>query len=199
VCGCLADNMDRIHVRNTIPIIGGADGMTTKNKRDLAADLAICEAATAGPVDYFESIDSEYEYEVCRKDLLDTIIASVITDQDARFIAEAFEGWPVAIRRAMAAEKSLEEETRMTHRLVECADAASKRANTAEAEVALLKSELIDVYQRAQNDVRRRDGGMCVGTVTFADHSFAKRLVRDLEPILFPEVTAHDTQENNGR
>lgn len=46
------------------------------------------------------------------------------------------------------------------------------------------------VFQRAKNDVARREGGQCYGTVTFADYPFAKRLVRDLQPILFPEVEA---------
>ena len=144
--------------------------MTTENKRDLASDLAICEAATAGPAQYMRSVHSEYDYEICRPDFFDTIIASAITEKDAKFIAESFEGWPEAIRRAMAAE----------------------------AEVARLRSELMIVFQRANNDVRKRDGGMSVGTNTFADYPFARRLVRDLEPILFPEVSADATQENNG-
>ncbi|MEK4360783.1 hypothetical protein NYE48_27640 [Paenibacillus sp. FSL M7-1455] len=79
--------------------------MTTETKRDLVADLALCEAAITGPVEYFASIDSEYEYEVCRKDFLNTIIASVIDERDARMITEAYTGWPHAILRAMAAEE----------------------------------------------------------------------------------------------
>lgn len=56
------------------------------------------------------------------------------------------------------------------------------------AENERLRSVIMGVYQRARNDVARREGGQCVGTVTFADYPFAKRLVREMESILFPEV-----------
>lgn len=52
--------------------------------RDLEADLAICEAATPWPW----AVDDGF---------LDVISEEI-------FIAEAREGWPYAIRRAMAAE-----------------------------------------------------------------------------------------------
>lgn len=58
--------------------------MTTAPKnqaRDLEADLAICEAATSGPWE---------------------------NEANIRFAAEAREGWPYAIRRALAAEEEID-------------------------------------------------------------------------------------------
>lgn len=81
----------------------------TTNKRDLHADLAICDAATAGELFYMPSIHSEYTYEVCRHDFMDTIVASVIEQKDAEFITNAYEGWSEAIRRAIAAEAENEQ------------------------------------------------------------------------------------------
>lgn len=52
--------------------------MTTENKRDLATDLAICEAAA-----------------IHRYNLI----------PNGKFAAKAFDGWPEAIRRAIAAEE----------------------------------------------------------------------------------------------
>lgn len=72
--------------------------MTTNIKRDLHADLAICEAATAGP----------WETSGCGSWSVETrisgITGEVYEDADATLIAEAREGWPEAIRRAIEAE-----------------------------------------------------------------------------------------------
>lgn len=72
--------------------------MTTENKRDLAADLVLCEAATPGPwtVKY-----NDFLY-----DANGELLAELMGDgaNDAIF-TEAREGWPHAIRRAMAAEE----------------------------------------------------------------------------------------------
>jgi len=76
----------------------------TEIKRDLLDDLAICDAATEGPFHYMRSIHSESAYEVCERNFLDTIVASVIIEEDARLLTEAREGWAHAIRRAIAAE-----------------------------------------------------------------------------------------------
>lgn len=77
----------------------------------------------------------------------------------------AREGWPEAIRRALAAE----------------------------AENERLREALMNVYQKARNDVARWGGGQCVGTQTFSDRTFARRIVRDIEPLLFPEVVVDET------
>ena len=72
-------------------------------KRDLHADLAICNAATAGHwawgVDTGESLLKN-----SRGVPFVFISEPGITDADARFIAEARTGWPHAIERALAAE-----------------------------------------------------------------------------------------------
>lgn len=73
-------------------------------KRDLLADMAICDAATEGPLHYMRSIHSEFAYEICERNFLDTIVATAIDEKDAAFITEAREGWVHAIRRALAAE-----------------------------------------------------------------------------------------------
>jgi hypothetical protein len=81
---------------------------TSKNQaRDLEADLAICEAATPGP----------YTIEPCRcgHSACKFVFICKITysdgrllPEDARFIAEAREGWPYAIRRALEAEAEID-------------------------------------------------------------------------------------------
>ena len=81
----------------------------TDKKRDLHADLALCEAATPGVWDielegkwanvdtYIEGIPG-YPY-----------ICQYCKVEDARFIAEAREGWPHAIRRALEAGELIAE------------------------------------------------------------------------------------------
>lgn len=74
--------------------------------RDLEADLAVCEAATPGP------------YNIrpcgCGHPACDQVFISItkadgrLTPEDARFIAEAHEGWPYAIRRALEAEAEID-------------------------------------------------------------------------------------------
>ena len=71
--------------------------------RDLEADLAICEAATPGP----------YRIKPCECGCGRVLLSITLTDgrflpEDARFIAEAREGWPYAIRRALAAEAEVD-------------------------------------------------------------------------------------------
>ena len=82
--------------------------MTTASKnqaRDLEADLAICEAATPGPwlIDEANkgvmSIGDQEGFE---------ITTDILRDEDAVFIAEAREGWPYAIRRALEAEAEVD-------------------------------------------------------------------------------------------
>lgn len=74
--------------------------------RDLEADLAICEAATPGP---YRTWRCECGSPVC-----DQVFISVtnsdgrLNPEDARFYAEARDGWPYAIRRAMKAEEEID-------------------------------------------------------------------------------------------
>jgi hypothetical protein len=75
-------------------------------KRDLHADLAICNAATAGPWEW--GVDNgESLLQNSRGVPVVFISEPGITDADARFIAEARTGWPHAIERALAAEKEV--------------------------------------------------------------------------------------------
>lgn len=167
-----------------------AADLVTEPKRDLLHDLAICEAATVGPVDYFVSIDSEYEYEVCRKDYLDTIIASVITDQDARFIAEAFEGWPEAIRRAMAAEERVSELCYSNAYYIDAADRAKDDAYWTEQENVKLREALHGML----NAVER--GALVKQKMSAAlDHDIR----RAKEALDYGGNGGETTQENNGR
>ena len=109
--------------------------MTEQDKRDLAKDLALCEAGTKGPVKwwrYGEQYVLEGQYGVLPVVLSttweETPDGNVIKDSiaiavrhagmlealwpehpDARRIAESWEGWPHAIRRAMAAEERVAE------------------------------------------------------------------------------------------
>lgn len=67
--------------------------MTTENKRDFAADRAICDAATSGPwnirISYYGGM--RYDVRSARFDL------RLHNEPDARFIAEARNGWPAAL------------------------------------------------------------------------------------------------------
>ncbi|MBY0023808.1 hypothetical protein J2W97_000806 [Paenibacillus jamilae] len=124
--------------------------------RDLTADLAVCEAATEGAT--MCTGDSEVFCEYIDDRLPDSLIGRFARTEDALFFAEAREGWPEAIRRAIASER----------------------------ENAELRDWLMGVFQKARNDVARWDGGQCVGLPVFQDRSYARRLVKDLQPILFP-------------
>jgi hypothetical protein len=84
--------------------------MTTESKRDLYADLALCEAAeNASPGKWFVM----HGKDVCAEfppgsGELDTI-ANSYTVGIPEYIAESREAWPEAIRRAIVAESRLKE------------------------------------------------------------------------------------------
>lgn len=75
--------------------------------RDLEADLAICEAATPTRWEHGYSYGA-VPYTVVSRGAEDKTIARVFRPGDARFIAEAREGWPYAIRRALEAEAEVD-------------------------------------------------------------------------------------------
>lgn len=78
--------------------------MKTETKRNLHADLALCDAATPGP---WESADTTDGFYILDAD--DYVLAATLERaSDATFILEAREGWPEAIRRAIAAEAEVE-------------------------------------------------------------------------------------------
>ncbi|GAA0840664.1 hypothetical protein GCM10008915_36720 [Bifidobacterium pullorum subsp. gallinarum] len=160
--------------------------MTTENKRDLAADLAVCEAAAPAfilhqGVYVVPTGGTTIETEICRDDY------EPLTVSDSEFILEAREGWPEAVRRALAAEAEVERLRKDKLRLHAIYDAQYARATEYGGEVERLRDHLMYVYQKAKNDCARWDGGQCVGLPVFQDRAFARRLVRDLTPILFPE------------
>lgn len=91
-------------------------------KRDLAADLEICKAATNGPWEWVENKYRGAYSSIVGKDGVEVLFPNHCNDgddgdawfedfpseEDAKFIAVAREGWPHAIKRTMAAEKKLE-------------------------------------------------------------------------------------------
>ncbi|MDQ0168705.1 hypothetical protein [Paenibacillus tundrae] len=83
--------------------------MTTETKRDLQADLALCNAASPGP--WFVSGNDERPVTSNNYDIFyarGSELAYVgIACEDEEFIAESREGWPESIRRAIAAEEKL--------------------------------------------------------------------------------------------
>ncbi|WP_340028936.1 hypothetical protein MHB71_04795 [Paenibacillus sp. FSL H7-0940] len=198
--------------------------MTTETKRDLQADLALCEAAAnASPGKWFVM----HGKDVCAEfppgsGELDNI-ANSYTVGIPEYIAESREGWPIALRRAIAAEAEVErlhESERWLKALVAALDdgriaktrlssgtdyvVLSARMHvqnldspdtrsetvTTDTEVERLREILSGIFAKAQNDVARWDGGMCVGTPVFQDRPYTRRLVDEIRPVLFPEVTA---------
>lgn len=81
-------------------------------KRDLHADLRLCEAATVGP---WETGYDHEEQRYCVEAVNEVswgggfIVADCAYKEDAKFIAEAREGWPHAIRRALEAGELITE------------------------------------------------------------------------------------------
>lgn len=82
---------------------------TGKQVRDLEADLAICEVATPGP--WITSGDCIARSKTDSEGWHDVIV-SPRTPRPGRadmcFLAEAREGWPYAIRRALEAEAEID-------------------------------------------------------------------------------------------
>jgi len=88
----------------------------TTTKRDLDADLAICNAATSGPwrIKGVNIIDGR-GYPVLRKEPMgraygggDATLHIERIDANAAFAIEARTGWPIAIERAINAEAEVE-------------------------------------------------------------------------------------------
>lgn len=79
--------------------------MTTEIKRDLHADLAICNAAQSGP--WKISGGKFGEMNIYAGEL--RIVSDIDYDMEAEatFITEARTGWPIAIERAISAEEQV--------------------------------------------------------------------------------------------
>ncbi|WP_232696125.1 hypothetical protein [Brevibacillus daliensis] len=78
-------------------------------KRDLTADLALCDAATDGPWGEFYDDVLRIGTGSCNT-VSETVVdeSGVVRYPDASFIAEARTGWPIAIERAIRAEAEVE-------------------------------------------------------------------------------------------
>ncbi|MMZ45532.1 hypothetical protein D1872_71330 [compost metagenome] len=181
--------------------------------RDLDADLALCETATEGPL---YAVPHEWPGNDKLRFWVDNLadgIGCFVRREDAVFHAEAREGWPEAIRRAITAEAEaaslLCDVTMETygpicencggHRSVPpidewgegpdcpvCYGVGTLTRDVLYRKIDELQSVVMDVYQKARNDVARWDGGQCVGLPVFQDRVYARRLVKELQPILFP-------------
>jgi chromosome segregation ATPase len=176
--------------------------MTTEKKRDLAADLAICEAVR------YVYYDEGGGYQADYPDL----------GQSRHYFDEAFEGWPEAIRRAIAAESRVQE---ASEAMTWCADELAKAQREAfdlRKEVERLrkdKQRLHSVYdaqyarsteywgeierlrrenQRLRSVLERMD----TRKHAMMPRSQMARLAK--EALDYTEgADADDTQENNGR
>lgn len=119
--------------------------MTAENKRaqasvitrNLHGDLAICEAATPGPWKVRRQSPNGLQNVGTRQGRM---TAQTFEQGDATFIAEAREGWPEAIRRAIAAETEVE-------RLTAFIESESERATEAAYGRELL-SHIISAFDR---------------------------------------------------
>lgn len=115
--------------------------MTTENKRDLAADLAICEAAAPAFILHqgvyaVPTGGTTIETEICRDDY------EPLNGSDTEFILEAREGWPEAIRRAMVAEAEVAD-LKKSKRLIQMAyDSQYARATDYYREMKRLEAVL---------------------------------------------------------
>ncbi len=70
-------------------------------KRDLKADLEVCNRASGES--WIQASNTEYPYTIMDETYKD-VMAVYCTCNDAHFIAQAREGWPHAIERALKAE-----------------------------------------------------------------------------------------------
>lgn len=97
------------------PPAAKAEHNEIEETRDLEADLAICEAATPGPWEnYVDAVgqrasDTKRIWVCQLYDGLEPHINDFDNQEaNARFISEARQGWPYAIRRALAAEAEVD-------------------------------------------------------------------------------------------
>lgn len=134
------------------------------SKRDLHADLAVCEAATAGPwaVDKGLSVyHGESGGTIC--DVGDPYPRGKNRpSENMRFIAEARTGWPHAIERALAAEAENAELRRQLSELCPVAEfdvATSLRVERAQAAeyIAELEAE-VKRLRTALEEIASNDG-----------------------------------------
>ncbi|MCY9760364.1 hypothetical protein M5X06_12625 [Paenibacillus alvei] len=119
---------------------------TQRQTRDLHADLAICDKATPGRWHVYDTkLGRGHTYGSVDGVLV--MIAEGSLTADATFIAESRQGWPEAIRRAIAAEAEVE-------RLREIIGCAAFDLHYAEH----YSSTTMDVLHRLQQEVDGWEG-----------------------------------------
>jgi hypothetical protein len=107
------------------------------DKRDLAADLSLCNAATPGP--WHSAVIGTPRisvwYKVMGGETLKDVSERIDSREDAQFIAAARQGWPDAIEQAMAAESEVErltlisDDARLMYAELKAAERRAIRAN----------------------------------------------------------------------
>ena len=147
-------------------------------KRDLKADLELCNRATPGP--WKEQGTSVQEWCIVSESTGDTVVGAdyrdgpwvCITAEDADFVIEAREGWPHAIERAIKAEKQLEELLAWEKPKEKCYLSAMRRI----AELESLVRELVDALDFMLGDKSTRTDWLVGMGKT---HSKAKEVLGD--------------------
>lgn len=155
-------------------------------KRDLNADLAVCNAATEGPwavsdlvrgyvivdIGKYVPIATTVEYHDDGSEYLRLNYDDYADNQ--RFIAEARTGWPHAIERALAAEIAIQGEQEEMLR-VNVENASLRK------EVERMRDVLEMIRSHAWNDVNLREGGVGVGTPKFQSPLVARQYIRSID------------------
>lgn len=144
-------------------------------KRDLAADLKLCQEATPGPVKWQKFgfgyyLTGQYgmrpiilgtvrvEKESCydqihisnRDQERDLLVPVNPIHPDSKFIEEAWHGWPHAIRRAIEAERELKEAKAEVFRLQRLLQLSEQGKGQVEVENTELKAECDELRQIGQ-------------------------------------------------
>lgn len=119
--------------------------MTTETKRDLHADLAICNAASEGFMIHASAVVDEngpyLNVEVYTEE------GRPLTSDDATFIVEARTGWPHAIERAINAEARVQELCDNNAYYIAFAVRADDRRWELEEAVSRMGNDLADVEE----------------------------------------------------
>lgn len=123
-------------------------------ERDLAADLAICEAVTSGP---WEVVPVSAEFSDDGKVIISIEITLPVQSISfpeagaiAQFIAAAREGWPEAIRCAMDA-KMLDKAAGAEQVEAENEPVYQRRVNCLKSEVSNLREQVAQLQKQKQN------------------------------------------------
>lgn len=157
--------------------------MTTEKldqERDLVADLALCEAETDGLDMCVGDTDVHLSYwqPLLSEDEQYPIMARFERTEDAQMFVEAREAWPIAIRRAMAAEAEVKRLKRSYRLLLAVHDEQCARSAEYYGEIkrlqAFIESEsegALDTFLeiKKMRDESRKLGGQLANILTFIE------------------------------